>query len=438
MRIAIVGAGVSGLTCAYLLREGHEVTLFEREVRLGGHTNTLRVRHEGRDVDVDTGFIVFNERNYPNFTRLLARLGVASQPSTMTFSVRDEATGFEYGGDSWRGLFARRRNLVSPRFWSMARGVARFARVGKAMLENAADETTLGELFERGGWSRAFREDYLVPMASAIWSAPREATLAMPARFFLAFFDNHGMLDLRERPQWRTIPGGSRRYVEAMRATFADRVRLAAPVTRVRRLPDAVEVTAADGAGERYDEVIIAAHADEALAMLADATEAERAVLGAMPYQANEAVLHWDESLLPRRRAAWSGWNYRLNGDHRAGAGDPSAQRGVPGREPGVVPRKLPGVGVTYDLTILQSLPTTTHLCVTLNESSRIDPAKVHARLEYHHPLYTVEGMAARQRRAEVCGVNRTHYCGAYWGNGFHEDGVVSALRVCERFGATL
>lgn len=415
MRIAIVGAGIAGLTCAHLLHPLHEITVFEAGDYAGGHTNTLEVAHEGRGVVVDTGFIVFNERNYPGFCRLLKRLGVASQETTMSFSVRDDAEDFEFGGSSLSGIFAQRRNLLSPEFYGLLADIMRLGRIGKRMLREAPEEATLGQVFASEGFSRALLERYLVPMGAAIWSAPTAAVLDMPARFFLRFFDNHGMLNLRERPQWRTVRGGSRTYVEALVAPMRERVRLNAPVARVERPADGgVIVTPAGGAAERFDEVILALHSDQALAVLADASEEERAVLSAMPYQANEAVLHCDESLLPRRRAAWSAWNARLGLDAKA------------------------PVAVTYDMTILQSLDTRRHLCVTLNDTARINPDLVYRTMRYHHPVYTVEGERARARWAEVSGVRCTSYCGAYWGNGFHEDGVASALRVCQRWGAAL
>ncbi|MBK7405988.1 MAG: FAD-dependent oxidoreductase [Phycisphaerales bacterium] len=413
MRIAVVGAGVSGLVCAYLLAPHHDVTLYEQEPRPGGHTNTLVVRHEGRDIPVDTGFIVFNQRNYPNFCRLLDRLGVASRPTTMSFSVRDDAAGFEYGGSSAAGLLGAPSNLLRPRWWRLVGGIAALGRRGKAMLAGLDDQTTIGDLCDSGAFSRGFLDDYLLPMAAAIWSAPQSALLQFPAHFFLRFFDNHGMLDLRERPRWRTIVGGSQRYVEALLLASSPSIRTACRVTAVSRRPRGVAIqTGHDEQG--FDVAILAAHADQSLAMLADPTEAERAILGAMPYQPNEAVLHTDCRLLPRRRRCWAAWNARLSTD--------------PARP----------ISVTYNMSLLQGLDTATPLCVTLNETGAIDPTRILARCNYDHPLYTLPGEQARARWGEISGRAQTHYCGAYWGSGFHEDGVASALRVCAALGATL
>lgn len=413
MKIAVVGAGVSGLVCAYLLAGAHEIALYEQDDRLGGHTNTVVVSHEGRSIPVDTGFMVFNEQNYPNFCALLRRLGVASRPTTMSFSVRDDQSGFEYGGSSVAGVIGPWSNLLRPRWWRVMAGVATLGRTGAAALIGVGPDATIGDLFESKRFSRGFLDDYLVPMAAAIWSAPREALLAFPARFFLRFFDNHGMLDLRRRPQWRTIEGGSRAYIDAMMGTIGPIARTARPVVRVRRSGAGV-IVSTPVADERFDEVILATHADQSLAMLADATDAERQALGAMPYQANEAALHTDQRLLPRRRCCWAAWNYRLTGD--------------PARP----------AAVTYNLSMLQGLGAGAPLCLSLNDTEAIDPAHILARFRFHHPLYTLPGDRARARWSEISGVSRTHYCGAYWGNGFHEDGVVSALRVCERLGVRL
>jgi len=412
VRIAVIGGGISGLVCAYLLGASHEVHLFESEPRLGGHTHTHCVRHEGREWNVDTGFIVFNERNYPMFCRLLQRLGVASRSSTMTFSVRDEASGFEYGGGSLLGMLGAWSNAVRPRWWRVAQGVASLGRKGKALIESVDANTTLGDLADSGVFSHGFLHDYLLPMGGAIWSAPREAMLRFPAMLFLRFFDNHGMLDLRERPAWRTIVGGSRAYVDAIAASLSGMVHASRRVRGVRR--DEFGVLVDDGSKvERFDSVVLGVHADQALAMLGDASQAEQEVLSAMPFQANEAVLHTDASLLPRRQRCWAAWNSRVSSE-------PSAP-----------------VSVTYNMSILQGLPTREPLCVTLNCAQDIRPDRILARMTYHHPLYTLAGQAARGRWSEIsCG--RTHYCGAYWGSGFHEDGVVSALRVCERLGVTL
>lgn len=409
MKIAIVGAGIAGLCCAFLLHKAHEITLFESDERLGGHSNTIVVEHEGRQIPVDTGFIVFNDRTYPNFSALLSMLGVASQPAPMSFSVRCDRTGIEYGGNSLRGVFAQPRNLTRPWFLRMLREIASLGTTGRAALAELGPRATVRDLADSGRFSRAMLEYYFLPMAASIWSAPREALLDFPAIFVLRFFENHGMLALRERPQWRTVTGGSREYVRALVGAFQDRCRTGCSVRAIRREHSGVSV-ASDAGIESFDEVILAVHSDQALAMLEEPTRLEAETLREMPYQRNSAILHCDSALLPHRRVAWSGWNYLLDD---------------PGRP----------ATVTYNLTILQSLGTREPICVTLNDRGAIDPRRVIAKFEYHHPQYTLNGLAARARWTEISGVDRVHYCGAYWLNGFHEDGVNSAIRVCRRFG---
>jgi len=410
MRIAIVGAGVSGLVAAHLLHRTHEITVFEAGAYAGGHTNTVTVETETGTHHVDTGFIVFNDRNYPRFERLLERLRVASQPSTMTFSVSDGAGDFEYSGASPNGLYAKRAHLVTPWFHRMVADLVRFNREARALLASREDPSLRGWLEDRG-YSRAFVERLIVPQAAAVWSADPEQLWRFPARFLAEFFDNHGMLGLTGRPRWRTIRGGSHNYVLALTKAYADRLRLRTPVTAIQRHDDHVTVTARGGEPERFDEVIVAAHADQALAMLQDASEREHELLGAFPYQPNEAVLHTDRSLLPRRRRAWASWNYHLL-DGRAGP--PT---------------------VTYHMNRLQALAADREFCVTLNRSDAIDPDRVIRTIRYAHPVYTAAGAAAQNRHSEISGRRRTHFCGAYWGWGFHEDGVSSAVRVAERLG---
>lgn len=411
MKIAIVGAGISGLVCARLLHRDHEITVFESEPEIGGHTHTVDVSLDGRNFAVDTGFIVFNDVTYPNFIRLMDRLGVASKPSTMSFSVRCDRTGLEYSPGGFSGLFARRRNLLSPRFFRMLLEIFRFRRKSPALLLESGYDLTLGEYLRRSGYSDAFVRHFIVPMGAAIWSADPVLFEDFPARYFVEFFKNHGFLNVVNQPQWRVIRGGSRNYLRPLTEPFAERIRVNAPVAAVRRDADGATVETADGASERFDAAILAVHSDQALKMLADPSEAEREILAAMPYQRNDTLLHTDVRALPRRRAAWASWNYRI-------------------------PKKPTGrVTVTYDMNILQSLDAPVEFCVTLNPEAYIPSGRRIRDIVWHHPVYAPEGMKARNRRAEINGVNRSWFCGAYWGYGFHEDGVNSALAVCRDFG---
>jgi uncharacterized protein len=407
MRIAIVGTGVAGLVAAHRLHREHEIVVYEAADRLGGHSNTVAVEDGDGVHEIDTGFIVFNDRNYPNFEALLEELGVASQRSHMGFSVSDGEGRFEYSGTPW-GLFARPAHLVSPSFLGMLRDWRRFNREAKALIGMNGTAPSLGHWLEQQGFSQHFIDRLIVPQASAVWSADPEQMWSFPASFMAEFFDNHGMYSLRDRPRWRTVVGGSRSYVEAISAPWRERVRLGTAVRRIERLADRVRIEAEGCAEEDFDQVVIATHSDQALALLADPSEPEREVLGALPYQRNEAVLHTDTSLLPRRRAAWSSWNFHLAEQATAGS------------------------TVTYWMNNLQRLRAERQYLVTLNRSEEIDPGKTIRRFEYDHPIYTAAGVAAQNRHTEISGVRRTHYCGAYWGWGFHEDGVVSALRVCQ------
>jgi uncharacterized protein len=410
MRVAIIGAGVSGLVCAHRLHSEHDVVVFDASDRAGGHANTVRVETEGGVYDLDTGFIVFNDRNYPNFERLLDELDVATQASPMSFGVSD-GVDFEYNGASPNGLFASRGQMIKPSFHRMIADLVRFNRDARELLASE-DDPSLREWLAVGGYSRAFVERLIVPQAAAVWSADPAQMWSFPARFLVEFFDNHGMLGFRERPRWRTITGGSRRYVEALTRPWRERLRLSTPVTEITRHPDHVAVSSRECEPERFDVVVIATHSDQALALLADPSEREREVLLAIPYQSNEAVLHTDRSLLPRRRRAWASWNYHLD-------------EGVPGR-----------CTVTYHMNSLQSLRADREFCVTLNRTAAIDPERIIRTIQYAHPVYTPAGVAAQSRHHEISGRNRTHYCGAYWGWGFHEDGVKSALRVVREIGA--
>lgn len=409
MKIAIVGTGIAGNVAAYKLRQDHEITVFEAGNYIGGHTNTVDVFENGRRFAVDTGFIVFNDHTYPNFIRLLDDIGQASQPSEMSFSVQAEGGSLEYSGTSLNTLFAQRRNLLRPAFYRMLRDILRFNRTALPSAEHLGDSDTLGEFLRENGYGHEFVEHYLVPMAAAIWSAEPVSILDMPVSFLVRFFANHGLLSVNDRPEWRVITGGSRQYVARLTAGHRDRIRLNSPVKVVRRVDDRVELHSATGGRELFDYVFLACHSDQALALLADPTPAEEDVLGSIRYQSNEAVLHTDASLMPRRKRAWAAWNYHIPRDEAR------------------------HVAVTYNMNILQGLAAEKQYLVTLNADQRIEPHKVIRRVQYEHPIYSRAAVAAQRRQAEI-NCDRTFFCGAYWRNGFHEDGVVSALDAVAHF----
>ncbi|MGB5606426.1 MAG: FAD-dependent oxidoreductase [Gammaproteobacteria bacterium] len=410
MRIAVIGTGIAGNVAAWHLCREHEITVFEAGDHVGGHTHTHDIIHAGQQLAIDTGFIVYNDWTYPNFIALLDELGVETQPTEMSFSSRCEASGIEYNGASLNRLFAQRRNLFRPRFHAMIRDILRFNRESRELLDTWEESVSLGRYLEDNHYGRLFIDNYIVPMGAAIWSTDPQRMLAFPACYFVRFFANHGLLNIRERPQWRVIRGGSHAYVKKLTAAYKDRIRLNEAVLEVRRLPGHVEVRTSGGSTERFDYLFIASHSDQALAMLSDATQTEREILGAIPYQTNETVLHTDTSLLPKTKRAWAAWNY-LRRSHDDGR-----------------------VSVTYNMNILQNLQATTTFCVTLNDTRHIDPDKIISRVEYEHPVYTTAGVAAQQRRSDINGKRRTWYCGAYWRYGFHEDGVVSALNALQDF----
>jgi predicted NAD/FAD-binding protein len=414
MKLAIVGSGVSGLVAAHLLRHEHEVTVFEADTRIGGHANTLDVEIDGERHGVDTGFIVYNERTYPGFTRLLAQLGVETRPSDMSFGSSCERTGLEWASPSLSTVFAQRRNLLRPAFLRMLRDVVRFGREAPALLEAGDEKVSLGDYLCGAGYGRELVEHYVVPMGASIWSAPPEEFLRFPAAGFVRFFANHGLLDRRDRIAWRVVAGGSRRYVEALVAPFRERIRTGCPVHRVVRRRDGVELFHAGGGAQRFDRVVLAVHSDQALRMLGDASELERRVLGAIRYQENEAVLHTDRSVMPRCRRAWASWNHRT----------PREPRGR--------------VFVTYHMNRLQGLRSRHDFLVTLNGSEHVDPARVIERISYHHPVFDARAMEAQKLHGAIDGAGGVHFCGAWWGYGFHEDGVKSALAVCRSFGREL
>ena len=409
MRIAIIGTGIAGNVAAWQLRDQHDITVYEAGSYVGGHTNTIDVVESGKDLAIDTGFIVFNDKTYPNFTRILDEIGQASKPTEMSFSVHSADRRIEYNGSSLNGLFAQRRNLLRPSFHRMVRDILRFFREATTDIQRFGRHLTLSEYLSARGYSREFVDDYLVPMAAAIWSAEPGSVLEMPALFLVRFFKNHGLLQLQDRPQWYVIEGGSREYVRRLTQGHADRIRLNEPVRSVTRVPGGVQVASAGGGTETFDFVFMACHSDQALDMLSDPTPEERDVLGAIAYQPNEAVLHTDASVLPRRRRAWAAWNYFI----------PAEQHGQ--------------VAVSYNMNILQGLDARETYVVTLNDDSRIDPDKILRRIRYDHPMFTLETIAAQRRQREI-NCDRTFYCGAYWRNGFHEDGVVSALDAVAHF----
>lgn len=414
MKVAVVGSGISGLLSAWLLhRGGHEVWLIEADHRLGGHTHTVPVARGGRTWQIDTGFIVFNEVNYPGFTRLLRELGVTSQPSIMSFSVRDDASGFEYGGHDFNSLFAQRRNLLNPRHWGMLRDILRFNKLAASLKadDDLGDGETVGAFIARHNLGTAFRERYLLPMAGAIWSLPRQEVLAVPIAFVARFMNNHRMLQVEGRPEWRTVTGGSWTYVCAITAPFRERIRTGLRLRALRRRSTEVSLRFAHGS-ETYDAVVLALHSDQALALLEDPSAAEEQILGALPYQTNTAVLHTDQRLLPRRSAARAAWNAHI---------------GISGND----------AAVTYDLSTLQGLCAPERFLVTLGRPAAMDPSSIIARMEYQHPRFTPGAVAARRRHAEISGHRRTYFAGAYWGYGFHEDGVQSAIRVAAQLGFT-
>lgn len=414
-KIAIIGSGISGLTAAHLLSRKHQVTVFESNDYIGGHTATKTITLDGKTYPIDTGFIVYNDWTYPNFIKLLGQLGVASQPTEMSFSVTCEKTGLEYSGNNLNTLFAQRRNIFKPAYWHFLSEIMRFNREAIRDLDSGSlgSETRLGDYLDHNHYSREFIEHYLVPMGSAIWSASIKDMMAFPLLFFVRFFKNHGLLSVNNRPQWRVISGGSQQYIPALTRNYADQIRLSCRIKSVMRNDKAVAIETAEGV-ECFDELVFACHSDQALALLGDATADEKSILGAMPYQDNEVVLHTDASILPKRKLAWASWNYHLGKN----TDTPAA--------------------LTYNMNILQGITSDHTFCVTLNNTAAIDPKKIINTFHYSHPVFTRDGMAAQQQWHKINGVKRSWYCGAYWFNGFHEDGVSSAVRVGDAFGESL
>ena len=415
MKIAIIGSGISGLTAAYLLNRNHDVTIFEANDYIGGHTHTHKINIDGKNYSVDTGFIVYNERTYPKFIKILDQLNVKRQLSTMGFSVKSASQDYEYAGESLDSLFAKRSNIFRFSFLKMLYEMYYFGKKADSIYQGLNMSTPLGEHLSDEKYSSEFINYFIIPMGAAIWSTPANKVLDMPAHFFIKFFYNHGMLEVINRPNWWVIKNGSSEYIKKIIKGFEKKICLSTQVKKVSRNAAGIEisVTGKDQALE-FDSVVFAIHSDQVLKILNEPTNAEKDILSSIPYQKNKVLLHTDSSVLPKRKLAWASWNYQLDSD------------------PG-----LPVV-LTYNMNILQSINCKETLCVTLNDHNSVDKTKILKKITYYHPLFTVAGINAQKRKSEISGVNNTHYCGAYWRNGFHEDGVVSALDVCKDFGEQL
>jgi predicted NAD/FAD-binding protein len=423
-RIAIIGSGIAGLTSAYLLNKKHDIMVFEANDYIGGHTATKNVSVNNKEYAIDTGFIVYNDWTYPNFIKLMTQLKVANQPTEMSFSVKNSSTGLEYNGNTINSLFAQRRNILSPSFWRLVLDILKFNKVCKQAIEDDIDTSniTLIQFIKQHKLSDIFVQNYILPMCAAIWSTSLEASANFPLSFFLKFFNNHGLLNVTNRPQWYTLIGGSSSYIEPLTADFRNKIYLNSPVEYVGKVENGYQVKTPDGIRE-FDEVVFACHSDQALKMIKlesfDGAHSQKVsnILGAIPYSMNEVVMHTDTSVLPKRELAWASWNYRITGS-KDEISSPAA--------------------VTYNMNILQRLQSDTTFCVTLNNTKAIDANKILGTYYYAHPQFSPEMVEAQQKRSEICGKDGLHFCGAYWYNGFHEDGVRSALDVCKRFGVSL
>lgn len=414
-KIAIIGSGISGLTAAHILSRKHQVTVFESSDYIGGHTHTVPVELDGESFQVDTGFIVCNDRNYPLFLNFMEQLKVSLKPTEMSFSVRNEDINREYNGHNLNTLFAQRSNLLRPSFYKLIGEILSFNKISKgAIVAGPISDITLDEFVAQEKFSPFFRDNYLLPMVAAIWSCSVDQAGKFPLEFFLNFFQNHGLLDIKNRPQWYVLEGGSSSYIEPMTAHFRDRIKLNTPVLEVVRTEECVQVLTPEGV-EEFDQIVMACHSDQALALLHSPTTEEEVILGAMGYQDNDVILHNDESLMPRNSLSWASWNF---------------QTGQADRNEAPL--------VTYCMNILQGLNNSRSFLVSLNARHKIDPQKILQEFTYAHPVFSKESIAAQVRRREISGTDRIHYCGAYWYSGFHEDGVRSAMDVCEQFGLTL
>ena len=412
MKIAIIGSGISGLTSAYLLNRNHDITVFEANDYIGGHTHTHNIKIKDKEYAVDTGFIVYNERTYPNFIKLLDTLGVERQLSTMGFSVKSASEDYEYAGESLNSLFAKRSNIFRLGFLRMLYEMYRFGKKSDSTGLGLDVSITLGTYLRSENYSNEFINYFIIPMGAAIWSTPANKVLDMPAYFFIKFFYNHGMLEIINRPKWWVIKDGSSAYIKKIIKGFESKINLSSPIRTVSRLDNGIEIETANSKKPLiFDAVVFATHSDQALGMLKDPTEKEKDILSSIPYQKNEVLLHTDSSVLPKRKLAWASWNYQLDSNPES------------------------PVVLTYNMNILQSLDCDETFCVTLNDHQSVDKSKVLKKITYHHPLFTVKGIEAQKRKLEISGVNNTYYCGAYWHNGFYEDGVASALEVCKHFG---
>ena len=412
MKIAIIGSGISGLTSAYLLNRNHDITVFEANDYIGGHTHTHNIKIKDKEYAVDTGFIVYNERTYPNFIKLLDTLGVERQLSTMGFSVKSASEDYEYAGESLNSLFAKRSNIFRLGFLRMLYEMYRFGKKSDSTGLGLDVSITLGTYLRSENYSNEFINYFIIPMGAAIWSTPANKVLDMPAYFFIKFFYNHGMLEIINRPKWWVIKDGSSAYIKKIIKGFESKINLSSPIRTVSRLDNGIEIETANSKKPlMFDAVVFATHSDQALGMLKDPTEKEKDILSSIPYQKNEVLLHTDSSVLPKRKLAWASWNYQLDSNPES------------------------PVVLTYNMNILQSLDCDETFCVTLNDHQSVDKSKVLKKITYHHPLFTVKGIEAQKRKLEISGVNNTYYCGAYWHNGFHEDGVASAIEVCKNFG---
>lgn len=410
--IAIIGTGIAGLTSAYLLSKKHRVTVFEKNSYIGGHTATVDVCVDNRNYAIDTGFIVFNNKTYPNFLALLAEIGIGKQKTEMSFSVRNCQSGLEYNGHNLNTLFAQRLNIFKPKFWSLITEIVRFNNCCKAVYEKKdyQQADTLGEFLKDKQFSDFFAEHYILPMGAAIWSTSLQQMQAFEFKFFVQFFHHHGLLDIKGRPQWYVIPGGSRSYIKPLCQPFQDNINLNSQISFITRKNQRVQIYFQDQSIQEFDEIVLACHSDQSLSLLSDATNDEKEVLSALPYSKNSVILHTDVDLLPQNRRAWASWNYQLK-----------EQRDKP-------------ASVTYNMNILQGIESDTVFCVTLNQELDINPSKILRKFTYSHPVFSSDSSKAQAKRSLICGQQHTHFAGAYWHNGFHEDGVKSAIEVAERF----